>query len=273
MILSRRFREFVLDIDGVLCDGDGGLPHASASVARLRGEGKRVVFVTNNCYDSREEIGRRLRRAGIGAEVGEIFTPVEVLNRMAGDLGLHGQTALVIGSDYLRAAVEALDVRTVSGAAAESAAFVILSIPRRFGYEDLTTAMRAVRRGARLLTSGAERRYLWRGEVWPGTGALAAAVEHAAAARAQLFGKPTELLRTVLREISPCVAPVMIGDDLEMDIEGAARCGIRSVLVLTGLTTRQELQRSAVRPDFLASSLADLFASPTAGQSASAARR
>jgi 4-nitrophenyl phosphatase len=101
--------------------------------------------------------------------------------------------------------------------------------------------------------------FSWKGRLWPGTGSLAAAIEAASGQLPIILGKPSENIYALARtHLRLCQRIIAVGDDLQTDIAGAQRCGIETVLVLSGVTSLMGLERSSVKPDAVCESLMHL---------------
>ncbi|HEX6208744.1 MAG TPA: HAD-IIA family hydrolase [Actinomycetota bacterium] len=234
-----RYDSFLFDLDGVLYRGDRVVPGAPETVAALRRSGGEVVFLTNNSSRTREAVAERLERMGIAADPSQVVTSAMAAASMLKGAG----TAFVIGEEGLRAALSAAGLEVLSGEP-ESADAVVIGWDRTADYEALRTASVLVQRGARLVATNTDASYpAPGGDLWPGAGALVAAVETTTGVRAEVGGKPqTPLFEEALRIAGmPAERALMIGDRVETDIVGAVRAGIDAVVVFSGAGTPSDL--------------------------------
>ena len=143
---------------------------------------------------------------------------------------------------------------------------MVVGLDRAADYAKLRTACVLVERGAALVATNPDRSFpAADGQVWPGAGALLAVIQLTTGATAEVVGKPEPpLLEAALRRAHGGV-PLLVGDRLDTDIAGAERLGWDSLLVLTGITTRQDLARSSVHPTHVGDDLRVLLSEPGKG--------
>ncbi len=167
----------------------------------------------------------------------------------------------MIGSAAFRDAVAAEGLEVLDGEAAREAGVVVVSGHRGFDYEELLTATLALQRGARLVATSRDPTLPMPGGAWPGTGAVLAAVETASGASAEIGGKPErhlfELARDRLGDNAAHVA--MVGDRVASDIEGGRRAGLKTILVLSGATPREDAEAARSAADHVVGDLAGLI--------------
>ncbi|MBM3450855.1 MAG: TIGR01457 family HAD-type hydrolase, partial [Armatimonadetes bacterium] len=167
--------------------------------------------------------------------------------------------ALIVGEMGLREAAVAAGLAIVEGGPAE---FVIAGLDRRFSYDRLRAATLAIRGGASFIASNRDPNIPVEEALWPGGGAIVAAIETASGARPIVIGKPETLLFEMAAERAGLSTSdmVMIGDQISTDIDGGERAGMRTVLVLTGVSTAAEAARRPTPPSLIVSDLARLLA-------------
>ena len=161
-----------------------------------------------------------------------------------------GRTAFVIGTEAMRRHVHDAGLKVMNGTdLASRAEVVVVAATEQFTYDDLRTASLAVRRGADLLTTSRDPTHPVPEGLWPGTGALLAAVETASDTRAALVGKPEpQLFLTALDRLGEG-RTLVVGDRLDSDVAAAAAAGLDAALVLSGGTTREQADASARKAD------------------------
>ena len=240
MRLADRYRAVLLDLDGVLYRGDGAVPGAAEVVAELRAAKKRIVFLTNNSARTPEQVAVKLWGLGIESAPDEVVTSARPTARLVAADG-RTPTAYVIGQDGVRAALAEAGVEVLDGSP-ERADFVVVGWDGDVGYDELRVASVLARRGARLVATNDDASYpAPGGELWPGAGAILAAVETASGRTATVVGKPHRHLFDEALEQAGTREAVMVGDRVETDIAGAAAAGIDAVLVLSGASGRGDL--------------------------------
>lgn len=250
----------LLDLDGCVWVGDEPTPRAAEALSALRAAGRGIAFVTNDGRHSGEEFVRKLWRLGMQASAEEVVTVGGALQFLLAERhGAQRAPAVVIGSESIHRHVEAAGLRIVNGTDFVSrAAVAVVSGHERFDFAELRDATTAVLRGATLIATSRDPTYPTADGLWPGTGALVAAVETATGQRAHTIGKPEAgLVHAALDRLGPGRA-LFVGDRLDTDLAAAHNAGIDGAVVLTGSTTRQEAEAADPSPVAIASNLADL---------------
>jgi phosphoglycolate/pyridoxal phosphate phosphatase family enzyme len=238
--LADRYGAVLLDLDGVVYRGDRVVPGAPEVVAALRSTGTRIVFLTNNSARTPGQVAEKLRGLGIEAGPDGVVTSASPAARLLAGDG-RTPTAYVIGRDGVRAALAEAGVTVLEGSP-ERADFVVVGWDGDVGYEELRVATVLARRGACLVATNDDASYpAPDGELWPGAGAILAAVETASGERATVVGKPHRPLFDEALERAGTGQAVMVGDRVETDVVGAVRAGIDAVLVLSGASGRADL--------------------------------
>jgi HAD superfamily hydrolase (TIGR01457 family) len=260
MALADRYDAFLLDLDGVLHRGDDPIPTALDAVARLRGRGRAVVFMTNNSARTPERIAHRLSRMGFEADAREVVTSAQVTAEVLAAGG--GGSAYVIGEEGIRTALAACGLRVLDGEP-DGTDHVVVGWDRGVTYDHLRVACLLVERGAGLTATNPDASYPARDGLWPGAGALLAAITTTTGAEPRVVGKPHAPMFEAARARAGASRPLVIGDRLDTDIAGAAALWIDSMLVLTGVTRIDDLDRDgAPSPTFAVDDLTALFAEP-----------
>jgi glycerol 3-phosphatase-2 len=239
--LADRYEAFILDLDGVLYRGDDLVPGAAEAIAGLRHRGRRIVFLTNNSARTPDGVAEKLTQLGIPADPAEVVTSAQAAARLvAGNAGSRA-TAFVVGEEGVRTALADAGVEVVDGAP-DRTDLVVVGWDRHADYDKLRTASVLVQRGARLIATNADASYpAPGGELWPGAGALLAAVETTTGVRAEVAGKPHRpLFEEAVRRAGTREA-LVVGDRIDTDIEGAMAAGLDSALVLSGAAVPADL--------------------------------
>ncbi len=239
-------RALVLDLDGTVYRGNVEVPGAAAFVRTCGERGIRCLFATNRATRTPEAVRDQLLGFGIPCGTDDILTTAEC----AAELLPRGSSAYLIGEEGLRRAMAARGVRET----ADRPDAVVVSLDRRLTYDMITTAMRAVRAGARYLATNLDKVIPLDDGIVPSAGAVAAAVTAAADRVPELVGKPGRaLIDMALRRAG--AAPdeaLVVGDNLLTDIGAGAAAGVRTVLLLTGVSRREEIPSAPVRPTYVA---------------------
>lgn len=261
-VLADRYDAFLFDLDGVLYRGADPIEGAAEALSRLRADRKRVAFVTNNASATPAAVVRRLSAVGVEAREDEIETSALATAALlaARDVA----TAFMVGEEGLRIALRDVGIRLVEAAGAgeqqEPAEVVVIGLDRKADYERLRTAAVLVDGGAALIATNPDGSFPAPGGArWPGAGALVAAVEATTMVRAEVVGKPNAPIFRAALERAGGGDPLVVGDRLDTDIAGAAAIGWHSLLVLTGISTREEAAGSATPPTYVGDDLGALF--------------
>lgn len=259
----RTYRTYLFDLDGTIYLGDEILPGVADTIGRLKGGGAAVRYVTNNPTRTADDYANKLTRLGIETAPHEVVTSVTAtiqwLQRNAAEAKVFpiGEVALV---ETLRAA----GIRLSDDP--EEIDIVLASFDRTFTYQKLQTAFDALWRykNATLMATNPDTYCPYpggRGE--PDAAAIIAAIEASTGARLQqTFGKPSPMLAHMALESLSVDARVgeclMVGDRLQTDIAMGVAAGIDTALVLTGDSTREDVDRLGVTPTHIIRSVADL---------------
>jgi glycerol-1-phosphatase len=276
------FDGLIVDLDGVIWTGDETVDGAPEAIAAVRANGTRVVFLTNEARRERSALAARLTAIGIPAAETEVVTSGSVAGLVVAALdGLASRRALVLGPAALQHEVRAAGFELVGHEDAATAEVVVVGAHEGFDYAELRAATTALRaraadgtdspdgrggRGGTVRLFGTSRDAIFPGQdgPWPATGAVLAAVEIAGGAQAQIVGKPERIMFETARTALPgCQRIGVVGDHLIADIAGARRAGLASILVLTGVTSRADLEHADIQPDLVLDSVAALRLSLT----------
>jgi glycerol 3-phosphatase-2 len=254
-MIADRYDAFLFDLDGVLYRGAEPIDGAAETLATLRSLGKGLAFLTNNSSRTPEAIAAHLTGMGIRAAPEEIET-----SALATATLLRGRavaSAYVLGEEGLRTALVAAGLTVVDTSA--DAETVVVGWDRGFDYAGLAAASVLIQRGASLVASNADASYpVEDGLVLPGAGAILAAIQTATGVSAEVVGKPNAPIFRAALDRAGGGRPLVIGDRLDTDIEGARRLGWDSLLVLTGITRRADLGAATVAPTYVAERLGEL---------------
>jgi HAD superfamily hydrolase (TIGR01457 family) len=254
-MLADRYDALLFDLDGVVYRGDEPVDHAADVLAHLRERDACLRFLTNNSSRTPQQVADKLGTAGVDARAEEVVTSALATADL---LSSRGGTAFVIGQDGIRTALADVGIEVLDGEP-ERVDHVVVGVDVQVTYERLAIACVLVERGAHLVATNPDRSFPVPGALWPGAGALLAVITTTTGADAEVVGKPFEpLFRTAVRDVG-AMHPLVVGDRLDTDIAGARALGWDSLLVLTGVSTREEAERGPDRPTFIADDLRALL--------------
>jgi glycerol-1-phosphatase len=257
--IAQRYEQFILDLDGCVWIGEEPTPGAVEAVEALRDAGKDVAYATNDPRSATEDYVARLWKIGIRASVRDVVTVGGAVQHLLAETR-SGRTAFVIGTDALRRHVADAGLRILNGTdLASRAEVVIVGGTEDLVYNDLRVGSLAVRRGADFLATARDPTYPQPDGLWPGTGAILAAVEVASGRTAETVGKPQpQLLLTALDRLGGG-RTLVVGDRVDTDLTAAAAAQLDAALVLSGGTMREALNGFKPEPVAVTETLADLL--------------
>src|SRR6266581_5627519 len=233
-------KHYLINMDGVLVQGATLLPGAAAFVERLRAQGLPFLILTNNSQYTPRDLQMRLSYMGLDVPAEAIFT-----SALATAQFLHSQRqggrAYVIGESGLTTALHDIGYVLTD----QEPEYVVLGETTTYSFERITHAIRFVMAGARFIATNPDTMGPAEGGVVPATGAVAALVSAATGVKPYFIGNPNPLMiRTALRTLKAhSQETVMIGDRMDTDIIAGIESGLQTILVLTGVTTHEQVER------------------------------
>lgn len=240
----------VCDLDGVVYRGREPVPGSATALAALEAAGWTIIFCTNNSARTPEDVAERIRRiTGYGSRADQVITSAAAAAAL---LTESRPPTFVLAGDGVRVALEKEGVPVTS--VGSEAGAVVVGLATGLTYDWLREASSAVMRGARFIATNDDPTFPAEDGLWPGAGSIVAAVERASGTLAEVAGKPFPPMRRLIRQhLGP--GPVwVVGDRPDTDLAlASAEPGWRSALVLTGVSTGQNLDPS---PDLVADDLA-----------------
>ena len=248
-------KNFITDMDGVLVKGSQLIPGADRFIARLEELDKEYLVLTNNPFYTPRDLSHRLSAIGLAIPPERLYT-----SAMATASFLHSQrpegTAFVMGESGLTQAIH--DIGYVITDIAPD--YVILGETSAYHYENITKAVRLIAAGARFIATNPDVSGPTEAGIVPGCGAMAALIERATGKTPFFVGKPNPLMmRSALNYLDVhSEDSVMIGDRMETDIVAGVESGMRTILVLTGVTNRDDIERFPYRPTWVVDSIAEI---------------
>ena len=253
-------RGWLFDLDGTIYRGEVLIQGADAVVAALRGDGRRVAFLSNKPLATRRDYAEKLTRLGIPTRADEVINSSLVLARHLAALD-PGAPIFVIGEVPLVAELvdHVFQVREY-----HHVRWVVIAFDRTFDYAKLNTALQAVRRaGARLIATNPDRTCPTEDGEIPDSAGMTAAVEAVTGETVEIVvGKPSPLILDVALTTLGVAAEdcVMVGDRIETDIVMGRRRGLATVLVTSGITRADDPRIAGIAPDLVLPSIRDLMA-------------
>ncbi len=252
------YEGYILDLDGTVYLGDRLIAGAKETIEWLRGNGRRVVFLSNKPLEPRDSYAAKLSRLGIPTPPEDVINSTQALMHY---LRRHHPEArlFVIGEDKLLAELEREGFRLADRL--EEIDIVVAAFDRTLDYRKLNIAHQALIRGARFFATNADRTCPIDGGEIPDCAGVIAFLEATTGRKVELVaGKPSRnILNAAIDRLGvPKERCLMTGDRLATDIRMGVEAGIDTALVLTGVTSRQDLTQSDIRPTWVIESVADV---------------
>jgi NagD protein len=244
-----------MDMDGVLVHQEQLIPGADRFIQRLEQTGHRFLVLTNNSIYTPRDLAARLALTGLQVPEEAIWTSALATARFLDQQRPQG-TAFVIGEAGLTTALHQVGY-VLSDREPD---YVVLGETRTYSLDAITRAIRLIGGGARFIATNPDPTGPSPDGPQPATGAVAALITKATGVRPYFVGKPNPLMmREALRAIDAhSEQTVMIGDRMDTDIVAGIEAGLQTILVLSGITTRQETERFPFLPSRIVDSVADL---------------
>jgi len=257
---SGTFDVALLDLDGVVYVGPDAVPGVPDVLASARAAGMRLGFVTNNAARTPEEVAGHLTALGVPAKTDDVITSSQAAATVVADLLGAGAAVLPVGGAGVAAALTAAGLRVVARAEEEPVA-VVQGYGREVGWVQLAEAVVAVRNGARHVATNTDATIPSPRGLLPGNGAMVGVVSAITGQVPLVTGKPDPAMHAECVRRTGARRPLVVGDRLDTDIEGARRAGAASLLVLTGVTDPAILLAASPqhRPDLLAADAGGLL--------------
>jgi NagD protein len=254
-VTRREIRSWLMDMDGVLVSEEHAIPGAAEFLSRLRETGTPFLVLTNNSIYTRRDLAARLRSSGIDVPEESIWTSALATARFLEDQR-PGGTAFVIGETGLTTALHEAGYTMTE----RDPEYVVLGETRTYSFERITAAIRLVENGARFIATNPDPTGPSAQGPLPATGSVAALISHATGVDPYFVGKPNPLMmRSALNAIDAhSETTAMIGDRMDTDIVAGLEAGLETMLVLTGVTSREQAERFPYRPSRIVDSVAEL---------------
>jgi glycerol 3-phosphatase-2 len=250
----------LLDLDGVVYLGEEPIDGVPAALQAARAAGMRLGFVTNNASRTPAQVVALLAGMGVPARDEEVITSAHAAAHFLADVLAAGSPVLVLGTTGLIEAVAERGLKPVFSAT-ESPAAVVQGFSPDLNWKALAEGMVAIRSGARWVATNLDPSVPSPRGPLPGNGALVAALRHASGLSPESTGKPDPRMHAESVQRSGAKNPLVVGDRLDTDIEGAQRANCASLLVFSGVTTASDLLAALPmhRPEFIGQDAAALL--------------
>ena len=241
----RSKKGFICDMDGVIYHGDRILPGVREFVNWLYAEQKNFLFLTNSSERSPKELQQKLARMGLDVDESHFYTSALATAKFIASQ-CPGGSAYVIGGAGLIMALHDAGI-TMNDVDPD---YVIVGEGNHYNYDSIVKAIRLVSGGARLIGTNSDLTCPTESGIVPACRAMLAPIEMVTGQKAYFVGKPNPLMmRTGLRILDVhSEDAVMIGDRMDTDMVAGIETGLDTVLVLSGVTAKADIQKFPYRP-------------------------
>ena len=246
---------WLTDMDGVLVREDSAIDGAAEFLAELERTGRRFLVLTNNSIYTARDLRARLATSGIDVPEESIWTSALATAQFLTDQRAGG-SAYVVGESGLTSALHDVGFTLTD----RDPDYVVLGETRTYSFTAITLAIRLIIGGARFIATNPDATGPSREGPLPATGSVAALITQATGVRPYYVGKPNPLMmRSALNRIDAhSESAVMIGDRMDTDVISGLEAGMRTLLVLTGSTSADEVSRFPYLPTRVLDSIADV---------------
>ena len=246
---------YLMDMDGVLVHEEHIIPGADAFLTELQEAGTPFIVLTNNSIRTPRDLRARLLRSGLDIPEKSIWTSALATATFLKNQR-PGGSAYVVGESGNTTALHEIGYVLTDN----DPDYVVLGETRTYSFEAITTAIRLVERGARFIATNPDATGPSREGSLPATGSVAALITRATGREPYYVGKPNPLMmRSALRAIGAhSENTLMIGDRMDTDVVSGLEAGLQTILVLSGISTRQTVETFPYRPTLVLDSVADL---------------
>ncbi|AXT85272.1 HAD family hydrolase [Aeromicrobium sp. A1-2] len=258
--LSSAYDLAMLDLDGVVYVGPDAVAGAAESLRSARGNGMRLAYITNNASRTPREVAEHLRALSMpDVEDHDVVTSAQAVAHLVADAVPAGSVVLLVGGDGLRVPLEERGLRCVTTIDDDPVA-VVQGFHPDVGWRQLAEASFAIQAGLPWFVSNTDMTIPTPRGIAPGNGSLVQTIRNATGAEPIVAGKPEQALFDETVERVGGGRPLMVGDRLDTDIDGAINAGVDSLAVLTGVSSLQDIVDAAPghRPTFVSADLAGL---------------
>ncbi len=247
---------FISDMDGVIYHGNRLLPGVVEFVNWLKSENKRFIFLTNSSERTPRELQEKLQRLGLEVDESHFYTSAMATASFLASQ-CPGGSAYVIGDSGLMKALYDVDFSMND----INPDYVVVGETRTYSYEKIERAVRLVLNGSKLIGTNPDLTGPVEGGIAPATRALISPIELATGKQAYYIGKPNPLImRNALKKLGcKLEEAVIIGDRMDTDIIAGIESEIDTILVLSGVTTREEVGNFPYKPNYILDGVGDVL--------------
>jgi NagD protein len=251
----KTIKNYIIDMDGVLVRGRELIPGADKFIQKLQKLKKEYLVLTNNPLYTTRDLAHRLQTSSLDIPSERIFTSAQATAQFLHSQRPNGK-AFVIGESGLTDAIYAIDYVITD----IDPDYVVLGATNAYNYEVITKAVRLIEEGARFIATNPDVSGPSEQGTVPACGAMAALIEKATGKAPFFVGKPNPwMMRSALNYLDVhSEDTVMVGDRMDTDIVSGVESGMRTILVLTGVTRQSDVDNFPYQPTWIVDSVADI---------------
>ncbi len=262
----KQIQNLILDMDGVLWHGNRPVPGLPDFFDQIAALGLRWVFATNNSSKTRQQYVSKFGGMGVTIDPNQVMTSAVATGHYMQDAIPAGSNVYILGGDGLHESMSEAGFHVLARDDYQTpAAAVVAGLNLETTYADMSIATLQIRNhGAKFIGSNADSTYPTERGLLPGAGAVLSSIETATDQKPIVVGKPFPIMYQqalkLLGDGATLTNTAMVGDRLNTDVAGAKGVGMRSVLVMSGITQPADLEASEMKPDFVMSGILELAA-------------
>jgi NagD protein len=248
-------QNYLIDMDGVLINGDVVIPGADQFIERLKANRSKYLVLTNNPIYTPKDLAHNLQNLGLDIPAELIFTSAQATAIFLKKQRPSG-TAFVIGESGLTTAIHDAGYIITE----HNPDYVVLGETRAYSLESLTKGIRLILSGSRFVATNPDPSGPTAAGIVPACGAVAALIEKVTGISPFFVGKPNPfMVRSALNYLGVhSEETVIIGDRMDTDIIGGAQNGMETILVLSGVTHSEQIERFPYIPTHVYESVAEI---------------
>lgn len=254
----KSYQGYLIDLDGTIYRGSQKIESAVRFVNRLHEKNIPHLFVTNNSSKTPEAVAEKLQQYGVQATPKQVLTSslatASYIRKQKQDASVY-----MIGEDGLKQALKDEGLTIADDVDENTIDYVVIGIDRQITYEKLAKACLAIQKGARFISTNADKAIPTERGFVPGNGALTSVIQTATGVNPIFIGKPERMIVELALELLNMHkdAVIMVGDNYDTDIRSGINAGIDTLLVFTGVTSKADLKRIPIQPTYTVDSLDD----------------
>jgi 4-nitrophenyl phosphatase len=254
----------VFDLDGVIYRGNKLLPYTKETLKFLKKKNYKIFYLTNNSTKTREQYKEKLNHLGIEVEKSEIMTSAYGTALYFKEKKIEKANIFVVGGEGIKKELENIGQNVFENFnnSKTKIDYVVVGLDFNFNFNKLYRAQQAILNGAKFIATNCDATYPTESGIMPGGGSIVKAIEFASGVKPLVIGKPNlYMLKTILKITNISHQNTyLVGDRIETDILLGKKLKVKTFLVLTGVTKKEDLKnvKKEYMPDYIIENLKEL---------------